>query len=151
MAFSIRARDDCNLAKPKPLPATAYARPEVEAVDEMLETLKAPPFNIGPRGPRHCIEVTEPERKVMPSDTGENPATQRPDTSPESATRGDQYIDAWPVKSLDLIAHLIGQLTYGEMIELAASIWRIVPEPVGVTADNMSKILHQWAVTHGRQ
>jgi hypothetical protein len=47
---------------------------------------------------------------------------------------------------LDEIAGLVRELTYGEMIELAAAIWAARPDDAAATnADWLAPTLHRWA------
>ena len=48
---------------------------------------------------------------------------------------------------LDLIADVLRTLTYGEMLELAESMWRAKPERAGLTDSNLPKVLHRWSTS----
>jgi hypothetical protein len=48
-------------------------------------------------------------------------------------------------KPLDEIASLVRGLTYGEMIELAATMWKSQPEGTAITQDNLPTLLHLWS------
>ena len=48
-------------------------------------------------------------------------------------------------KPLDEIASLVRGLTYGEMIELAATMWKSQPEGTAITKDNLPTLLHLWS------
>ena len=48
---------------------------------------------------------------------------------------------------LEEIARLVRALTYGEMIELAASMWKVRPEGSGLTQDNLPAMLYRWSTT----
>jgi hypothetical protein len=48
-------------------------------------------------------------------------------------------------KPLDEIATLIQGLTYGEMIELAETMWKSQPEGSIITQDNLPALLHRWS------
>lgn len=126
------------------------ARPynHVEAVDEMLSRLRDP--------------VLEPrtESEVMPPASN----ARRPDTSPEIATRGDRPSfnpDEWKdfihekfpfpgtsISRLDQIASLIRSLTYGEMMDLAAVIWKAKPEGRDLDGETLPGTLHRWSTKH---
>jgi hypothetical protein len=51
---------------------------------------------------------------------------------------------------LEEIARLVRALTYGEMIELAASMWKVQPEGSGLTEDNLPAMLYRWSTTRPR-
>src|SRR5882762_3314231 len=126
MAFGWRARGDAHSPEPERLPWKDYAPPEAQAVDKMIAH-----FRPQPTGPRHCIPITERESEVMPPDrarTREDAErrtircqstsdleTQTYDMRPASATRANP---------LDEIKELVKSLTYGEMMDLAAAIWK---------------------------
>src|ERR1700682_3751567 len=48
-------------------------------------------------------------------------------------------------KPLDEVATLIQGLTYGEMIELAETMWKSQPEGSIITQDNLPALLHRWS------
>jgi hypothetical protein len=48
-------------------------------------------------------------------------------------------------KPLDEIATLVQGLTYGEMIELAETMWKIQPEGSAMTLENLPTMLHRWS------
>jgi hypothetical protein len=49
---------------------------------------------------------------------------------------------------LDEIAMLVGGLTYGDMIDFADAIWRIQPEGVFITQENLPALLYRWSKSH---
>jgi hypothetical protein len=49
---------------------------------------------------------------------------------------------------LDEIATIVRGLTYGDMIDLANAIWRIQPEGLSITQDNLPALLHRWSKSH---
>ena len=48
---------------------------------------------------------------------------------------------------LNEIATMVRALTYGEMIELAQSIWKIRQEGEGVDQDSLPMLLHRWSTS----
>jgi len=48
---------------------------------------------------------------------------------------------------LDLIANVLRTLTYGEMLELAESMWKANPERSGLTESELPKVLHRWSTS----
>jgi hypothetical protein len=48
-------------------------------------------------------------------------------------------------KPLEEIAVLVHGLTYGEMIELAEAIWKLQPDGVTITQENLPALLHRWS------
>jgi len=121
----------------------------VEAVDEMFSRLRDP--------------ILEPrtESEVMPPASN----ARRPDTSPESATRGDRLSfnpDEWKdfihekfpfpgtsISRLDQIASLIRSLTYGEMMDLAAAVWKArsaaADGAMSLKLETLPGTLHRWS------
>jgi hypothetical protein len=53
-------------------------------------------------------------------------------------------IDFAPYDPIDKIAQLTRLLTYGEMIELSAGLWKAAGD-VEITAKTLPTILHRWA------
>jgi len=53
-------------------------------------------------------------------------------------------------KPLNEISELMQSLTYGEMIELSAALWKVKPDEVAITADNLPSILHRWSMQNGQ-
>ena len=54
-------------------------------------------------------------------------------------------LDEFARTPLDEVATLIRGLTYGEMIELAATMWKSHPEGSAITQDNLPALLHRWS------
>jgi hypothetical protein len=100
--------------------------PEAQAVDEMLERLKAAPLR---------DDYDEPESEVMPPETA-TAYTTAPDTRPPSATEANR---------LDDIALLTCSLTYGEMMDLAAALWQMRPEGKEITEQELPGMWHRWS------
>jgi len=48
-------------------------------------------------------------------------------------------------RRLDEIADVLRALTYGEMMELAASMWNVKPDGSSLTEDNLPAVLHRWS------
>ena len=48
-------------------------------------------------------------------------------------------------KPLDEVATLIQGLTYGEMIELAETMWNVRPEGSAITQDSLPALLYRWS------
>jgi hypothetical protein len=46
---------------------------------------------------------------------------------------------------LDEIAEALRTLTYGQMLELAESMWRVNPQGSGVTESDLPNILYRWS------
>jgi hypothetical protein len=49
-------------------------------------------------------------------------------------------------RPVEEIARLVRSLTYGEMIELAASMLEVQPEGLVVTADNLPNMFYRWSI-----
>jgi hypothetical protein len=47
--------------------------------------------------------------------------------------------------TIDEIATLIQSLTYGEMIELAETMWNVRPEGSAITQDSLPALLYRWS------
>jgi hypothetical protein len=101
------------------------ARPcnHVEVAEEMLLRLRDPLLE-----PRTESEVMPVETDII--DRGLS------DIRPPSATEANR---------LDQIATLIRSLTYGEMMNLAAALWKMRPEGKEVTEQELPEILHRWS------
>ena len=50
-------------------------------------------------------------------------------------------------RRLDEIADVVRTLTYGEMMELAESMWNIKPEDSNLTEHNLPAGLHHWSTS----
>ena len=50
-------------------------------------------------------------------------------------------------RRLDEIADVVRALTYGEMMELAASIWNVRPNGASLTEHNLPAMLHRWSTS----
>jgi len=50
-------------------------------------------------------------------------------------------------KRLDEIADVMRALTYGEMMELAASMWNVKPDGSSLTEDNLPAVLYRWSTS----
>ena len=50
-------------------------------------------------------------------------------------------------RRLDEIADVVRALTYGEMMELAASMWNVRPDGAGLTEHNLPAMLHRWSTS----
>lgn len=59
-------------------------------------------------------------------------------------------IDFIPFDPVDQIAQLTRSLTYGEMIELAAELWKATGD-TEITAKTLPAILHRWASEHAKR
>ena len=120
MSFSSRITEDNPQAPPEFLikgngQVSLYA-PERLHAERVIQSLKA-------------------ESEVMPSEQA-NSCTNRPDTWPLSATGAD---------GLDAIATLLRSLTYGEMMELAAGIWKLKPDGKELDNTTLPETIHKWA------
>ena len=58
-------------------------------------------------------------------------------------------MDFNPGGQIDKLAELTGSLTYGEMIDLAAELWKAAGE-AEITAETLPAILDRWAKERGR-
>jgi len=58
------------------------------------------------------------------------------------------YPDATKGNPLDEIALLVRSLTYGEMMDLAAAIWKVKPEGKDLDGETLPGTLHRWSATH---
>ena len=59
-------------------------------------------------------------------------------------------IEFMPFDPVDQIAQLTRSLTYGEMIELAAELWKAAGD-TEITAKTLPAILHRWANEHAKR
>jgi hypothetical protein len=50
-------------------------------------------------------------------------------------------------RPLDEIAEALRTLTYGEMLELAASMWKVNPEGSSLTEHNLPAVLYRWSTS----
>lgn len=50
-------------------------------------------------------------------------------------------------RRLDEIADVVRALTYGEMMELAASMWSVRPDGGNVTESNLPAVLYRWSTS----
>lgn len=50
-------------------------------------------------------------------------------------------------KRLDEIADVVRALTYGEMMELAESMWSVRPPETGLTEENLPAVLYRWSTS----
>jgi hypothetical protein len=50
-------------------------------------------------------------------------------------------------RRLDEIADVVRALTYGEMMELAESMWNVRPDGSGLTEDNLPAVLYRWSTS----
>jgi hypothetical protein len=50
-------------------------------------------------------------------------------------------------KRLDVIADVVRALTYGEMIELAESMWNVKPDDSELTERNLPSVLYRWSTS----
>jgi len=51
-------------------------------------------------------------------------------------------------RPLDEIAEALRTLTYGEMMELAASMWKVNPDGSSLTEHNLPAVLYRWSTSH---
>jgi hypothetical protein len=57
-------------------------------------------------------------------------------------------MDFKPPSQIDKLAELTRSLTYGEMIDLAAELWKSAGE-AEITAETLPAIFDRWAKEHG--
>ena len=50
-------------------------------------------------------------------------------------------------RRLDEIADVVRALTYGEMMELAASMWNVKPDGATLTEHNLPAVLYRWSTS----
>jgi hypothetical protein len=50
-------------------------------------------------------------------------------------------------RRLDEIADVVRALTYGEMMELAASMWSVRPDGANLTEHNLPAVLYRWSTS----
>ena len=50
-------------------------------------------------------------------------------------------------RRLDEIADVVRALTYGEMMELAASMWNVRPDGGSLTEHNLPAVLYRWSTS----
>jgi len=55
------------------------------------------------------------------------------------------YPDETKANPLDDIALLVGSLTYGEMMDFAAAVWKMRPEGKEVTEQELPGMWHRWS------
>jgi hypothetical protein len=57
------------------------------------------------------------------------------------------YHDEPSCSRLDEIAKIIRTLTYGEMLELAASLWRVNSHESDISESDLPGVLHRWSAS----
>jgi hypothetical protein len=75
-------------------------------------------------------------------------ASNRPETEMDTGTpiiNLQQFERRLNSKPLDDIAATVQYLTYGEMIELAETIWKCRQEDAAITLENFPALLHRWS------
>jgi tryptophanase len=94
---------------------------------------------------------TEPVRHVAVDDGagGEFDTGNRYEVAMNTGTninlrRLQEQLDRQP---LDEIAMLVRALTYGEMIELAESMWNVKPDNSELNEDNLPAVLYRWSTS----
>jgi hypothetical protein len=100
--------------------------PEAQAADRAIEALKLTQHVVAYNG-------FEPESEVMP--TAVSNASPH-DTRPPSAMAANP---------LDNIATLVRLLTYGEMMDLAAAVWKAKPDGKELDGETLPGTLHRWS------
>jgi hypothetical protein len=50
-------------------------------------------------------------------------------------------------RRLDEIADVVRALTYGEMMELASSMWNVRPDGANLTEHNLPAVLYRWSTS----
>jgi hypothetical protein len=52
---------------------------------------------------------------------------------------------------LDEIAEALRTLTYGQMLELAESMWKVNSQGSGITESDLPNVLHRWSKSRGTE
>ena len=97
--------------------------PEEWAANEMIDRFKM-----------FRDDYSKPESEVMPLERSLLPITN--EIRPPSATEANR---------LDDIATLVRLLTYGEMMDLVAAVWKMRPEGREVTEQELPGMWHRWS------
>ncbi len=76
-----------------------------------------------------------------------------PAAEPSSQESGPSVVDLRKLEAelgrrrLDEIADVVRALTYGEMMELAESMWNVRPGDSELTAHNLPAVLYRWSTS----
>lgn len=79
-----------------------------------------------------------------PLPTAEEMASQEPATPTVDLRRLEEELGR---KRLDEIADVVRLLTYGEMMELAETMWNIRPDGSELTEHNLPSVLYKWSTS----
>jgi hypothetical protein len=97
------------------------------------------------------LDYRPPYLRAAEQEMLDGPAMNAPDhrgaemLSTEATVNLRQLEERLARKPLDEIATLIQGLTYGEMIELAETMWNARPEGSAITQDSLPALLHRWS------
>jgi hypothetical protein len=110
----------------------------------ILERRRAPgDFQLGATEDEPRYEVETSNRPANEADMRGH----RGGATNTDATFDMRKIRRRPQKPLDDIATLMQGLTYGEMIELAKTMWTNRPNGLAVTLENLPELLHRWSTS----
>jgi hypothetical protein len=85
-----------------------------------------------------------PLQSSPPLPTAEEMASQEPAAAPVDLRRLEAEMGR---KRLDEIADVLRLLTYGEMMELAETMWNVRPDGSELTEHNLPAVLYKWSTS----
>jgi hypothetical protein len=86
--------------------------------------------------------ASSPRLPSSPLPTAEEMASEEPAASPVDLRRLEAEMGR---KRLDEIADVLRLLTYGEMMELAETMWNVRPDGSELTEHNLPAVLYKWS------
>jgi len=139
--LKIAARVIRRLGK-KRKPQDAQDLPKNSLLPRKLEPCPTPAeFRLGAADQARTIEPEAPDNPAMD------------DVDSQNHHRAEMYTETSPnlpkpqQKPLDELATLIRSLSYGEMMELCETIWRVQPDGSPVTQEDLPALLYRWATS----
>lgn len=97
------------------------------------------PAPLPPPLPVQALPAPEPQSEPVEEAASREPAPPIVDLRKLEAELGR--------KRLDEIADVVRALTYGEMIELAESMWNVKPDDSELTERNLPSVLYRWSTS----
>ena len=97
---------------------------------------------------RPVPDTYKPKALRLASVEGDDPANYPTDDHPKApAVDLHKLEEELNRRRLDEIADVVRALTYGEMMELAASMWNVKPDGSSLTEHNLPAVLYRWSTT----
>jgi hypothetical protein len=91
-----------------------------------------------------AVPAPSPLQLARPLPTAEEMASQEPATPAVDLRRLEEELGR---KRLDEIADVVRLLTYGEMMELAETMWNVRPDGSELTEHNLPSVLYKWSTS----